>query len=170
MEAAPEQPRVLFVSPYPICPPVHGGGVFMYQALREMARLTETHVVELLDVEWQIAANEELREFCASAGVPGADRRPCSHGGARSCRMPCGSSPTTIWNGLIHRQMYLKKIDVVQLEYTPLAQYGGSYRRIASVLFEHERVFPVDRAGAALHAGNGGPRQGAPGVPAGAAL
>jgi hypothetical protein len=23
--------RVLFVSPYPICPPVHGGGVFMYQ-------------------------------------------------------------------------------------------------------------------------------------------
>ena len=22
--------RVLFVSPYPICPPVHGGGVFMY--------------------------------------------------------------------------------------------------------------------------------------------
>src|SRR6185437_3921464 len=29
-------PRVLFVSPYPICPPIHGGGVFMYQTLREM--------------------------------------------------------------------------------------------------------------------------------------
>ena len=49
MEAAPERLRVLFVSPYPICPPVHGGGVFMYQTLRELAKLAEVHVVELLD-------------------------------------------------------------------------------------------------------------------------
>ena len=34
MDRAPERLRVLFVSPYPICPPVHGGGVFMYQTLR----------------------------------------------------------------------------------------------------------------------------------------
>ena len=40
---------MLFVSPYPICPPVHGGGVFMYQTLRELAKLAEVHVVELLD-------------------------------------------------------------------------------------------------------------------------
>ena len=31
MPAEPERLRVLFVSPYPICPPDHGGGVFMYQ-------------------------------------------------------------------------------------------------------------------------------------------
>ena len=49
LDRAPERLRVLFVSPYPICPPVHGGGVFMYQTLREMAKLTEVHVVELLD-------------------------------------------------------------------------------------------------------------------------
>ncbi len=42
---------------------------------------------------------------------------------------------------LIHRQMYLKEIDVLQLEYTPLAQYGGEYRRIATVLFEHDVYF-----------------------------
>ncbi len=35
----PERLRVLFVSPYPVFPPVHGGGVFMYQTLRELARL-----------------------------------------------------------------------------------------------------------------------------------
>jgi hypothetical protein len=29
--------HVLFVSPYPICPPVHGGGVFMYQTVHELA-------------------------------------------------------------------------------------------------------------------------------------
>ena len=59
---APERLRVLFVSPYPICPPVHGGGVFMYQTLREMAKLAEVHVVELLD--WP----------CAGGGQPGAAR------------------------------------------------------------------------------------------------
>jgi hypothetical protein len=67
MEASPERLRVLFVSPYPICPPVHGGGVFMYQTLRRLAPLAETHVLELLDWEWQDRNNLELREFCASA-------------------------------------------------------------------------------------------------------
>ena len=67
IETAPERLRVLFVSPYPICPPVHGGGVFMYQTLRRLATLAETHVVELLDWPWQEKDNEELREFCASA-------------------------------------------------------------------------------------------------------
>src|SRR5450432_207428 len=62
-----EKLRVLFVSPYPICPPVHGGGVFMYQTLREMSRLAEVHVVEMLDWAGQEEANRALRDFCASA-------------------------------------------------------------------------------------------------------
>ena len=52
MEPAPERLQVLFVSPYPICPPVHGGGVFMYQTLREMAKLADVHVIELLEYPW----------------------------------------------------------------------------------------------------------------------
>ena len=44
----PERLRVLFVSPYPIFPPVHGGGVFMYQTVRELARLCELHLIVLL--------------------------------------------------------------------------------------------------------------------------
>src|SRR6185369_10580617 len=67
LDRAPACPPVLFVSPYPICPPVHGGGVFMYQTLREMAQLTDVHVIEQLDWPWQEAANQELRAFCASA-------------------------------------------------------------------------------------------------------
>ncbi len=42
---------------------------------------------------------------------------------------------------LIHRQLYRKQIDVLQLEYTPMAQYRGAYRRIASALFEHDVYF-----------------------------
>src|SRR5260370_553738 len=68
--------RVLFVSPYPICPPVHGGGVFMYQTLREMAKLAEVHIVELLDWPSQEADNQELRTFCASAEWLVRPRRP----------------------------------------------------------------------------------------------
>src|SRR4051794_6236302 len=68
MDGPPSEPlRVLFVSPYPICPPVHGGGVFMYQTLREMTKLAEVHVAELLDWPTDVKANEELRTFCASA-------------------------------------------------------------------------------------------------------
>jgi O-antigen biosynthesis protein len=140
METAPEKPRVLSVSPYPICPPVHGGGVFMYQTLRQMARLTETHVVELLDWEWQEKNNQELREFCASA---------------EWLVRPSGEAPTATGllphaveefaNGdlewLIHRQIYLKKIDLVQLEYTPMAQYRGEFQRIPQALFEHDVYF-----------------------------
>lgn len=140
MAPAPERPRVLFVSPYPICPPVHGGGVFMYQTLRHMARLTETHVVELLDWPWQSKDNEELRRFCASAEWL---VRPSNDVPAATGLLP--HAVEEFANGdldwLIHRQIYLKKIDLVQFEYTPMAQYRGEYRRIAQALFEHDVYF-----------------------------
>src|SRR5581483_11189850 len=64
---APERLSVLFVSPYFICPPAHGGGVFMYQTLRELSKLSDVHVIAILDHPDQLPANEELRDFCASA-------------------------------------------------------------------------------------------------------
>jgi glycosyltransferase involved in cell wall biosynthesis len=42
---------------------------------------------------------------------------------------------------LIHRQIYLQNIDVLQLEYTAMAQYGGDFRRIVRALFEHDVYF-----------------------------
>jgi GT2 family glycosyltransferase/glycosyltransferase involved in cell wall biosynthesis len=140
MEPAPERLRVLFVSPYPICPPVHGGGVFMYQALRELAKLAETHVVELLDWAWQAEANRELREFCASAEWT---VRPSGPARGMGSIVPHAvrevANEDLEW--LIHRQIYQKRIDVLQLEYTHMAQYRGEYRRIVSALFEHDVYF-----------------------------
>ncbi len=63
----PEKPKVLFISPYPICPPVHGGGLFMYQTLRELSQLCEVHAIVLLDYPSDLEPNLELRTFCASA-------------------------------------------------------------------------------------------------------
>jgi GT2 family glycosyltransferase/glycosyltransferase involved in cell wall biosynthesis len=132
--------RVLFVSPYPICPPVHGGGVFMYQTLREMAKLTEVHVVELLDWPSQDPANQELRTFCASAEwLVRPSGRPPGMASIEPHAVREFANEDLDW--LIHRQLYLKKIDVLQLEYTPMAQYRGDYRRIVNALFEHDIYF-----------------------------
>ncbi len=132
--------RVLFVSPYPICPPVHGGGVFMYQTLRELAKLCETHVVAVLDAAAQLEPNRELRGFCASAEF--LVRIEGRVGGATSI-LPRAvrefANDDLEW--LIHRQLYQKRIDVLQLEYTPLGQYRGEYRRIVNAIFEHDVYF-----------------------------
>jgi O-antigen biosynthesis protein len=137
-EAAPL--RVLFVSPYPICPPIHGGGVFMYQTLREMARLAEVHVVELLDYAHQEKDNLELRQFCASAEwLVRPSGHPRDMGSLDPYAVREVANPDLEW--LIHRQLYQKRIDVLQLEYTPMAQYRGNFRHIATALFEHDVYF-----------------------------
>jgi GT2 family glycosyltransferase/glycosyltransferase involved in cell wall biosynthesis len=139
LPATPEPLRVLFVSPYPICPPVHGGGVFMYQTLRELAALAEVHVAGLLDFAWQEEANLELRRFCASAEWL---VRPSGHkhgGPTEPYAVREFQLEELEW--LIHRQIYLKQIDVVQLEYTVLAQYRCDFHRIPMALFEHDIYF-----------------------------
>lgn len=140
LPAAPERLRVLFASPYPICPPVHGGGVFMYQTLRHMTQLAEVHVVGLLDWAWQEKDNLELAGFCASvewlvrpAGDP--------EGSASLLPRAVREFRNEDFEWLIHRQMYRRRIDVLQLEYMPLAQYGGAYRQIVTALFEHDLYF-----------------------------
>jgi glycosyltransferase involved in cell wall biosynthesis len=49
------------------------------------------------------------------------------------------ANPDLEW--LIHRQLFQKQIDVLQLEYTNMAQYRGAFRRIATALFEHDVYF-----------------------------
>jgi O-antigen biosynthesis protein len=140
MEPAPDRLRVLFVSPYPICPPIHGGGVFMYQTLREMVKLAEVHVVELLDWPAQEAENQELRTFCASAEwLVRPSGRPKGMGSLEPHAVREFANGDLEW--LIHRQLYCHRIDVLQLEYTPMAQYRGEFRRIATALFEHDVYF-----------------------------
>jgi len=42
---------------------------------------------------------------------------------------------------LIQQQIYLRAIDVLQLEYMVLGQYAGRFQRIPSILFEHDVYF-----------------------------
>jgi glycosyltransferase involved in cell wall biosynthesis len=156
METDPQRLRVLFVSPYPIYPPVHGGAVFMYQTLRELAQLAETHVIALLDWPSQAQDHQELGRFCASAEwLP----RPTEEMVETGSRLPYPVREIAMddLDWLIHRQLYSRRIDVLQLEYTPMAQYRGAYRRIAAALFEHDVYFQsVGRALSGSFAQSGG--------------
>ncbi len=135
-----EKLNVLFLSPYPIHPPRHGGAVFMGQTLRELAPLARVHLICLLDEEKDRETNQQLDRFCAS--VEFLVRMPHDHHGW-SALLPYAarvySNRDLAWR--IHRTIFTEKIDVVQIEYTQLAVYATDFRRIASFLFEHDIYF-----------------------------
>ena len=134
------KPSVLFVAPYPLCPPVHGGGVFMYQTCSELARHVPLHLIVLLDFAHQREAHDELAARCASAEFlvrRNHRRRPL--GSLEPYAVAEFRDPDLEW--LIHKHMYVHQIDVVQLEYLPMGQYAGAYRQIACCLFEHDVYF-----------------------------
>ncbi len=139
-EAAPEKLRVLFVSPYPICPPVHGGAVFMHATIRELAARCELHLIVLLDSHGERAAHEELERICASVEyMVRLEGRTPAFGSILPHSVRDFASDDLFW--LIHRQIYTRRIDVVQYEYTPLAQYRCDFRHVAQFLFEHDVYF-----------------------------
>lgn len=132
--------HVLFVSPYPICPPVHGGGVFMYQTVRELAKQCDLHLIILLDWPHEQKAHGELEAICKSVEyVVRMEGRQKVFGSIEPHAVREFRNADLAW--LIHRQIYLHHIDVLQLEYTVLGQYAGQYRRIPSILFEHDIYF-----------------------------
>jgi O-antigen biosynthesis protein len=143
-----ERLSVLFVSPYPICPPIHGGGVFMYQTALELTRLCELHLLILLDYPWQREPHQELERQVASAEFlvrPEGNEK--QFGSILPHAVREFASQDFEW--LLQREIYLREIDVVQLEYTALSQYGGDYKHLASVLFEHDIYFQSIARGSA---------------------
>jgi glycosyltransferase involved in cell wall biosynthesis len=131
-----EHPRVA----YPILPPVHGGAVFMSQTTCQLAELTDLHIIVLLDRPEQQGDHAALANRCRSttflARMPG---RPKGVGSILPFAIREFSNPDLDW--VIHRTIYLRKIDAVQLDYLHMAQYAGQYRQIGCFLFEHDLYF-----------------------------
>jgi glycosyltransferase involved in cell wall biosynthesis len=140
LPAVPERPRVLFVSPYSIYPPTHGGGVFMYNTLRQLSRWCDVHAIVLLDYASEREGNEELRAYCKSLEclVRTNDRDP-HLASITPHAVHEFFKPDIEW--LIDRQTLLHKIDVIQLEYTALGQYARPFQRLVCALFEHDVYF-----------------------------
>jgi glycosyltransferase involved in cell wall biosynthesis len=131
---------VLFVSPYPVCPPVHGGGVFMNQMVKALGRIADLHLVALLDYPWEEPAHDELKPSCRSMEfILRLEGQNTAFGSIVPSAVREFASPDLEW--LIHRQIFLHGIDVVQFEYTNMGQYAGDFRRLVCALFEHDVYF-----------------------------
>ena len=132
--------NVLFVSPYPIEPPLHGGALFMNQTVRYLAPLTQLYLLAMLDTESDLAGNKKLEEICADAEFIVRQRgHPKGLGGLVPYAAREFVSDDFHW--CLHRAIYVHKIDILQLEYTQLASYGTFFERIATFLFEHDIYF-----------------------------
>jgi GT2 family glycosyltransferase/glycosyltransferase involved in cell wall biosynthesis len=135
-----EKLSVLFVSPYPIEPPLHGGAVFMNQTVRRLARLSDVHLLCLLDEEADLATNLELETVCASAEfVVRWSPSTLGVGGLRPHAAEAFYNEEFGWK--LHRTILLRDVDVVQLDYTQLASYWAEFRQLATFLFEHDVYF-----------------------------
>lgn len=132
--------QVLFVSPYPIFPPHHGGAVLMSQTLRHLTRYCDVHLAVMLEEESERAAH--LAESARFASMHLMVRPPAP----ASNRF--GFQPKAVrefdsayLRNLVQRLIYEKNIDVLQLEYTNMAQYSHRYERVLTALFEHDVYF-----------------------------
>jgi GT2 family glycosyltransferase/glycosyltransferase involved in cell wall biosynthesis len=140
MPKTPQRLRVLFVSPYPIYPPVHGGAVFMYQTVKELARLTELHALVMLDTPEQRAEHRPLDALCASTDyLVRLHNKQQALASLEPHAFREFRNADFAW--MLHREIYLHQIDVLQLEYTMMGQYAGRFRHIPSILFEHDVYF-----------------------------
>ncbi len=102
--------------------------------------MADVHIVGFIDTAEQAEAQEHLSGICASASFLLRNHRPPLN--------PSTTVPHAIrefWDRdfewMLHRTIYLEKIDVVQLEYTVLGQYRCNFRHIPCFLFEHDIFF-----------------------------
>jgi glycosyltransferase involved in cell wall biosynthesis len=120
----------------------------MYQTALELARLCELHLLILLDYAWQREPHQPFEKQVASVEYQVRSEAKEKHFGSILPHAVTEiASQDFEWR--MHREMYLRKVDVVQLEYTALSRYGGDYKRLACVLFEHDIYFQSIARGAA---------------------
>ena len=136
----PADLNVLFVSPYPIEPPVHGGAVLMKQAVEGLASRCRLHLLCLLERHEDLERHRGLAGGCASAEFRLHDPRKW-----RGPPLLWPHAAQAFWDpGLlwtIHRAILQRGIDVVQIEYAQLASYAMRFRQVSCLLFEHDLHF-----------------------------
>jgi GT2 family glycosyltransferase/glycosyltransferase involved in cell wall biosynthesis len=140
LDPNPDRLKVLMVCPYPLSPPIHGGAVFMNQAVKHLGRLVDLHLVVMVDYPKEIDAHAELIEYTASMEfLIRLEGQPKGLGAITPFAVREFRDQELEWK--IHRIIATRNIDVVQLEYTNMGQYAGPYRQLAWVLFEHDVYF-----------------------------
>ena len=131
--------NILFVSPYSIYPPVHGGAVLMWEAIRQLSARHHVHVLTFVDRPEEVESNRFLEGVVRKAEVVlrrAAPRHPFS---LRSSAQRTFYDPE--FAALLDKFVCLYDIDLIQFEYTQLAQYHLPLQRTVQCLFEHNVYF-----------------------------
>ena len=134
---SPERRRVAVLSPYFPYPLAHGGAVRIYNLLREMAREFDVELLSFFDTEDE-PDTAPLLEFCARLALV---RKPRYREPRWSTLLPPEvhefHSPGMRWALAEERRAF--GFELVQVEYTQLARYGGD------ILVEHDVTFDLFR-------------------------
>ncbi|MBM4266253.1 MAG: glycosyltransferase [Deltaproteobacteria bacterium] len=136
-----ERPQVLVVSPYSPVPAVHGGAVRMLNLIREMRERCDVTLISFADTPAEVtsASLAVLKDLCRDVVVlprdlhgAGGPLSPVSTQGFFSPRM----------FEVIETWLEKRDFDVVQVEYTHMAQYlPPPCRGMLRVLVEHDITF-----------------------------
>ncbi|MGH9782803.1 MAG: glycosyltransferase, partial [Terriglobia bacterium] len=131
--------RILFVSPYSIYPPLHGGAVLMLQAIQEMAKRHDVFVLLFVDRPDEAVSNQELRRWARHVEI--VLRRPAMR---RQFSLRSNAEQTFFdpqFAARLDKLVFFHDIDLIQFEYTQLAQYRLPLERTPQCLFEHDVYF-----------------------------
>lgn len=134
------RPRVLIVSPYPIHPPNHGGAVRLYNLIKLLSRDCDLYLLIFIRERDDAEQRAALEPYCKKVSF--------HHWQPRFDR-PLGKLlPPNARIFESHRAgqrvldlLKTHRIDVLQLEYTELAQYRRLAENVKVIVVEHDIAF-----------------------------
>ena len=140
-EQHPRRPRVLFVCPYALWPPVHGGAISIHGTVSHLREFAETHLIVLCETPEQVAQQGRLTEVADSVTPL---LRPTAVAPRIGSFLPYAvrefQDDHIAW--VVEREVLRRSIDIVQIEYTNMGQHFRlNCRNIVWILFEHDIYF-----------------------------
>ncbi|MGA9349186.1 MAG: glycosyltransferase [Anaerolineae bacterium] len=141
----PTSKNILFICPYIPCEGVHAGAGRMYTMIKLLAQRHQVSVITFIDKESELKYVPELEKYCQE--VVAIHRRP-----PYRRRNPLVLEPFVVsefnsspMGAEIYRLLSERDFDIVQIEYTQMAQYVPNTVRSRTLLTEHEVAFATHR-------------------------
>jgi rhamnosyltransferase len=135
------RPRILIVCPYPLYPAHHGGGVRIYNLLRRLCRHCDLHLLTFIREDDEQEQRRVLQ--------PWVKKLYFHHWQPRLREDRWGLTPRAAQlfqapevSALVNEILARERIDILQLEYTEMGQYGlPRFARVKVVLSEIDITF-----------------------------
>jgi len=137
--------NILFICPYIPCEGVHAGAGRMHTMIKLLAQRHQVSVITFIDKESELKYVPELEKYCQE--VVAIHRKPPYRRRNLLVLEPFVVSEfnSSQMGAEIHRLLSERDFDIVQIEYTQMAQYLPNTRRSCTLLTEHEVAFATHR-------------------------